>query len=114
MIDDHGEAVVSDLSEYHRIDLVAAIRDHTHSPRMLLVRLLELPDTSALAASIRGEPRGWGTDRHLFATLVDAIQANTWVLTAANSKKKPRRPKPVPRPGRSKRRVIRVKELKGR
>lgn len=93
---------------------MTALRDHTHSPRLLLARLTQLPDTSALAASIRGEPRGWGADRHLLATVVDAVQINTWVLSSANSKRKPKKPTLVTRPGKKKRRVIRVSELTGR
>jgi hypothetical protein len=90
--------VVSDLSEFHGLDLVQVVRDGSMSPRMLLARLACLPDTSALHASLRGEPRGWGMDRHLSATVVDAIQENSWLTAAVASKRKPRKPRPIPRP----------------
>lgn len=90
--------MVSDLSEYHNIDLVSVLRDGSISPRMLLARLRCLPDTSALHAAIRGEPRGWGGDRHLLVTLVDAIQINTWHVAASGQRRKPRKPKPLKRP----------------
>lgn len=114
MIDEHGVAVLSDLSEFHGLDLVSVLRDYSHSPRTLIAYLSALPDNSALAASIRQEPRGWGTDRHLFATVVDAVQANTWVTAAASGGRKPRKPKPVARPKRASRsRVLRVADLAG-
>lgn len=106
MIDKHGDAVVSDLSEYHHIDLVSVLRDHSISPRMLLARLKSLPDTSALHASVRGEPRGWGGDRHLLATVIDAIQVNTWITKAASTKRKPRKPKPIKRPKQKKQQTV--------
>lgn len=110
-MDDHGNAVVSDLSEYHGIDLVAVIRDGSISPRMLLARLLCLPDTSALHASLRGEPRGWGGDRHLAATVVDAIQANTYVTASLLSRRRVRKPKRLQRPKVKRQRVVSVAEL---
>lgn len=111
--------MVSDLSEFHGLSLVDVLAGHTHSPRTLLSYIVWLPDNSALAASMRGEKsRGWGTERHLLATLVDAVQANTWVTAATASKRKPRKPTRVPRPksdNKAKARVVRVADLvKGR
>lgn len=112
MIDNHGAAVVADLSEFHHIDLVATIRDYTRSPRMLLACLNNLPDTSALHASLRGEPRGWGVDRHYLATTIDAIQNNTWVTAAVASKRKPRKVKPMWRPSKKRsQKVMKVSDL---
>lgn len=114
-MDDHASAVVSDLSEYHGLSLVDVLAEHSHSPRTLLSFIAWLPDDSALAASMRGQPRGWGTDRHLLATVVDAIQANTWITAAVASKRKPKRPKRLPRPESEKKsvkaRVLRVADL---
>jgi hypothetical protein len=107
--------VVSDLSEFHRIDLVTVLRDESVSPRMLWARIRGLPDSSALHASIRGEPRGWGTDRHLTATVIDAIQNNTWATIAVATKRKPRKFKPVKRPkSKKKQTVVSVAQLAGR
>lgn len=46
----------------------------------------------------------WGHTEHLLATVIDAIQQNTWVLASANSAKGkgPKPPKPVKRPGERK------------
>lgn len=113
MIDDHGDAVISDLSEYHGLDLVEVLAEHTHSPRSILARLRWLPDNSALSASFRGEPRGWGQDRHLAATLVDALQQNSWITAAVATKRKPPKPKALQRPKSTKTRarVVRVADL---
>lgn len=79
---------------------------------MLLARLLSLPDTSALHASLRGEPRGWGGDRHLLATVVDAIQANSYATVSAFTGKRGRKPKRIQRPkAKSQRRTVSVAEL---
>ena len=94
---------------------MTALAEHTHSPRTLLCHLMWLRDDSALAASMRGdEPRGWGADRHLLATVVDALQANTYVTAAVASKKKPRKPKFIERPSgqrKAKPRVVRVADI---
>lgn len=62
-----------------------------------------LPDDSATVAAMRGGRQfyGWDTDRYLMAQLVDSVRENTWVLAAVNSKKKPKRPDPLERPGKS-------------
>jgi hypothetical protein len=104
LLTEHGAAVVSDLSEFHHIDLVSALRDHTHSPRMLLARIANLPDSGALAASFQGVPRGWGGDRHALVTITDAIQQNTYVTARAGGSKM-RKPKPIERPRAKRNRV---------
>ena len=93
---------------------MAVLRDYTVSPRGLLARLSCLPDDSALAASLQGVPRGWGTDRHLLASTVDAVLGNTYVTARVAGVKRVRKPKPIPRPktkARPKRRVVRVADL---
>lgn len=115
MIDKYGDAVVSDLSEYHHIDLVTVVRDESVSPRMLLARLRCLPDTSSLHAAIAGIPRGWGGDRNAIVTIIDAIQNNTWATVAVTQKRKPRKFKPVKRPHQKKpQTVVSVAQLAGR
>lgn len=107
--------MISDLSEYHHIDLVAAVRDSTYSPRMLLARLAELPDESALAAAMSGVPRGWNDDRQLLANVVDAILDNSWVTAAVAQRRRPKRPKRMWRPKSKKKqaRVMTVAEMNG-
>ena len=78
---------------------------------MLLARLSSLPDTSALAASVAGIPRGWGGDRHSLVTLIDALQQNTYTTVKAAGGKA-RKPKPMTRPkSHRKRTVVSVSQL---
>lgn len=58
-----------------------------------------LPPESLVVAVASGE-RQWGPTEHLLASVVDAVEINTWMVAAVNSAgKRPQRPKPVPRPG---------------
>jgi hypothetical protein len=41
---------------------------------------------------------GWDTDRYLLTSLIDSVRENTWAFVAANSKRRPKRPEPSPRP----------------
>lgn len=41
----------------------------------------------------------WSIEAHLLASAIDALNQLTWVTVATNSKSKPKRPKPVKRPG---------------
>lgn len=69
---------------------------------MLLIRGLG-PGTRFVALMLGGDQfNGWDLGAYQMANIVDAINHNTYVLTAANSKKKPKAPKPVYRPAKSK------------
>lgn len=80
----------------------------------MLVRAL--PPESATVAALTtdadaidpgsGTPHGWSITDYLLAVVVDAINANTWVLQQVNSKSKVKAPEPLPRPG-PQRRVVR-------
>lgn len=61
----------------------------------------QLPDRSRVVAASQGgsEYRGWTFDRHLLAAILDALNINTHAFVSANSKRKVKSPKPVPRPG---------------
>jgi len=67
-----------------------------------------LPDTSRTAALASGgyEHLGWGLDRHLLASIYDAVNANT--VATGNYKKKPKiDPFPRPKPkGKKKKRTV--------
>lgn len=68
------------------------------APSLVLLMVQRLPDdcmTAALASGGR-EHFGWGTDRHLTATLVDAV--HQVIRVAGNWKKKAPDIPPVPRP----------------
>lgn len=47
-----------------------------------------------------GPESAWGDTEHLLATLIDAVNALTWVTVCANTAKgkRPKRPKPMRRP----------------
>lgn len=100
LIDEYGEFLISDLSVYHGIKPWQII-DGSYSPRALLAYIKNLPLDSATVSAIRGGPefRNWNANMYMLANLVDAVNHNTYVLTAANSsKKKPKQPEPVKRP----------------
>jgi hypothetical protein len=63
-----------------------------------------LPIESATISALRGgaEFRGWGVDRYLSAALIDAVQNNTYAFVSANSKRRPKPPEPMERPGKKK------------
>lgn len=78
---------------------------------MLLARLNHLPDTSALAASVQGVPRGWGGDRHALVTLIDALQQNTWATVKVGGSRA-RKPKAIERPRPKRTRVtVSIRDL---
>jgi hypothetical protein len=82
---------------------------------MLLARLAELPPDSALKSSLRGEPRGWDIESEQLATVIDAIQVNTFVTARSAGNKKARQPKKVWRPKHKKQgRVMSVAQLNGK
>lgn len=93
-IDEHAEAVESDLLEhgYRLSDLLV-----TYSWRDLLVMVRHWQDEpgTALSASVHGH-RLWADSDHLLATILDAIQLGNWQRAG---KKHARKPKLTPRPG---------------
>lgn len=65
----------------------------------ILLKKLPLESRTVAAAQGGDEFLGWTMDRHLQASVLDAINTLTYVFVSANSKKKPKPPKPVSRPG---------------
>lgn len=55
---------------------------------------------SHFVSSLQGSPEfvGWDVSKYQMATLIDAVNYVTWSVIAANSKKKPKEPKPAYRP----------------
>ena len=47
------------------------------------------------------EDATWSVEAHLLAGVVDAVNNAAWTIAAVNSKSKPKRPKPVTRPGQA-------------
>jgi hypothetical protein len=103
LIDEHGEAIYADLIQYYGINLVDALRDGSgYSPRQILVLIRQLPSESRLSAAFQGGNQflGWGVDRYMQANLIDAVRELTFAFISANSKKKPKPPKPAYRPAK--------------
>jgi len=67
------------------------------APSLVLSLVQRLPDDSLTHALLKGghEHLGWGLDRHLQASIFDAIQINT---RATGNFKKPPKFEPWPRP----------------
>jgi hypothetical protein len=66
------------------------------TPRRVWVLLQRLP----LGAWHKDQgPASWTNEAYLMAQVVDAVNQVAWVQVAVNSKKKPKPPKPVWRPG---------------
>ncbi|MEO3851758.1 hypothetical protein ABGB09_29720 [Streptomyces sp. B8F3] len=108
LIDAHGAALVADFRRFYGLDLADALYgERPVAPPVLLALVEELPDTSALAVSLRGgaEHRGWDLHAHLVASVIDAVGEAAWVTAQASSKKRIRRPKPFPRPATARRPV---------
>jgi hypothetical protein len=102
LIEDHGEEIYADLLETYGVNLVDLFGDNpVYSPRQVLVMIQQLPPVSRTVAALRGGDiyLGWGADRYMLASLIDAVQQVGYATIAANSgKKKPKAPKPFPRP----------------
>jgi hypothetical protein len=107
LIDGYGEYLVSDFQHYYHLDLTDVLRPGSGlSPRRALVLIRQLPIESATVAAMRGGPefRGWGQDRYLMATLIDAVNNLNYTLTVVNTdskKPKPQPPEPVYRPDKA-------------
>jgi hypothetical protein len=104
LIDEHGEALLSDMLHYYRVDLRELFsREAPLSPRWVLSLILNLPSTGAFWASRSGgkQFRGWDVDRYALVSLVDAVRVNNYILTMVNrdpKKSKPKPPEPFPTP----------------
>jgi hypothetical protein len=101
LIDEHGEALHFDFMTYTPFLLKELVTDDSPlTPREVIAAIRNFPPDSATAASMRGGPefRGWDNTVYMLANVVDAIRENTYVFVAANSKRKPKPPKPVDRP----------------
>jgi hypothetical protein len=60
----------------------------------------EVAETSPQTGQGQPSWRGWGLDRHLLASIFDAIQAQTVVIAKAAGAKNIKPPEPWPRPGK--------------
>lgn len=69
------------------------------SMRRLIVLLDHLPRESATVRAVVGDRARWGDTEHLLADLIDVAHWQMWQFSSAHSKKRPKRPKPIRRPG---------------
>lgn len=105
MIDKHGEALLSDLLHYYRVDLRELFSEVCpFTPRYLLSLIIHLPADGAFYASRQGgqEFRGWDTDRYALVALVNAQRAGNHIQLMINRDPKraaPKPPEPFPTPG---------------
>lgn len=74
------------------------------TPLEIIVLIRGLPPGSRFVARMQGgdQYNEWNLIAYQMANILDAINHNTYVLTAANSKKKPKVPKPSYRPAKTK------------
>lgn len=102
LIDQHGECIVSDfLSYYNGLDLADVLIEGSGlTPRRAIALIRNLPVGSPTIAALRGgeQFRDWDLDAYMTANLLDAVNQNTFAFVAANSKRKPKAPKPFERP----------------
>lgn len=98
-MDEVGGGFYYDLRHYLGIDIADVVGGKI-PPALALEYVRNLPPGSATYAFLAGgeEHRGWDTQLYMMANLLDAVRENTYVLVAANSKRKPEAPKPFERP----------------
>lgn len=97
LIDRHGEAILSDLLLYYRVDLRDLFDEVSPlSPRYVLALIFNLPADGAFHASRQGGPqfRGWDAGRYALVALVNAQRANNHILMMVNRDPKRAKPKP--------------------
>lgn len=92
----------ADFREYYGLRLSDMLKFDGSLPVWEVAVLAKsLPLTSRTAACLNGgmEYWGWGVDRHILVSLLDAVNINTYAFASANSKKKLKPFKETPRPG---------------
>lgn len=97
----------ADFREYYGLRLTDVMRfDGSLSIREAAILARQLPQTSRTFCAAQGgdEYRGWSIDTYLLAALLDSLNTNTYAFIKANSKKRVKEPRPVPRPGDAERR----------
>ena len=78
------------------------------SLRRVWVLLQRLPQGSWIRDN---GPGSWSNEAYLLANVIDALNQVVWVQVAVNSKRKPKQPKPVPRPGQAQKKKIAWSDL---
>jgi hypothetical protein len=113
--DGHGEAILSDLSQYHGRDLRDLWRDNRDlTPRYVLWLVGHLPEDSAFIASMRGgqQHRVWTLQNHLLASVANLLFAANRQRAGLKTHSMPVKP-PTPKTAKRQRRVIPIGRLPG-
>lgn len=100
-MDEHAEALESDLLRHYGIDLLDWHRGRLSS-RRLAVLVRHLPRDSALHRELHGEAAEWSVTDYLLAHAVDQLAESNWMFAMVNRDEEAEPlepPLPVPRPG---------------
>lgn len=102
LIDQAGEAIFQDFQDVYRLNLIEMFRDDV-PPGEILLLIRGLKVGSRFVAVLRGSPEftDWNVMTYQMATLIDAVNYVTYSVIAANSKRKPKAPKPSFRPAKA-------------
>jgi hypothetical protein len=104
LIDQAGGAILADFQQEYGLNFVDIMRTGSgYDPVSILVLIRQLPLGSRTVAILRGGEQflGWDVDRYLLAQLIDGVNRTAYTVAAANSKRKPKAPKPTPRPSKT-------------
>lgn len=103
LIDQAGGAILADMQSEYGLNLVDVLRTGSSDPATILVLIKQLPLGSRTVAALRGGEQfiGWDVDRYFIAQLIDSVNRVAYTVAAANSKRKPKAPKPTIRPSRA-------------
>lgn len=99
--------MLADFREYYGLRVTDVFKFDGSLPlweAAILAR--QLPLTSRTLCAIQGgrEFLGWDVNTYMLATIVDLLQVEGYMFAKVNSKKKPKVPKMVARPGDAERR----------
>lgn len=99
LIDKAGEALYQDFRSEYQINLIEAVGG-SMPPSEIIMLVRGLGIGSRFVALLQGGEQfvGWDNQAYQMATLIDAINYTTYAVIAANSKRKPKEPKPAYRP----------------
>lgn len=99
LIDRAGEAIYQDFRSEYGLNLRECVGGQL-PPLEIIILIRGLKVGSRFVSELQGGPQflDWNIVAYQLANLTDAVNNNTFVVTAANSKRKPKQPKPVYRP----------------
>ena len=102
MISEHGDELIADFREYYSVRLLDVLKfDGSLNIAEAVILARKLPPSSRTVAAVQGGDEYWGWDfeRHVLVSILEAINAGNHLFASANSKKKIKPPKRLPRPG---------------